>query len=193
MKPRALLLTALLTLPVLAAAQDTAPATLPEIPPVMTPLPVSPPSVPTPPAPAMLTAPSTPAPAAVALPDVQANLFVPRTVTGKVALTFTVRSSRATPITFSVRRDNEQNCSTAPQVRVLEVGTRAVVYPLSGVSPRLCAQDLETKTAAAKGNVTFTRELELAPGEYMVESWLTGFADDLLVKVPAAPMRITVK
>ncbi len=193
MKPRALLLTALLTLPVLAAAQDTAPVTLPEIPPVMIPLPVSPPSVPTPPTPAMPTAPSTPAPAAVALPDVQANLFVPRTVTGKVNLTFTVRSSRATPITFSVRRDNEQNCTTAPQVRVLEVGTRAVVYPLSGTSPRLCAQDLETKTAAAKGNVTFTRELELAPGEYMVESWLTGFAGDLLVKVPAVPVRITVK
>ncbi|CAM4146584.1 hypothetical protein [Deinococcus marmoris] len=200
MKPRALLLTALLTLPVLAAAQDAAPATLPEIPPVMTPLPVSPPSVPTSPAPttplptpAMPTAPSTPAPAAVALPDVQANLFVPRTVTGKVALTFTVRSTRATPITFSVRRDNEQNCSTAPQVRVLEVGTRAVVYPLPGASPRICAQDLETRTAPARGNVSFTRELELAPGEYMVESWLTGFANNLLVKVPAAPMRITVK
>ncbi|GGO29342.1 hypothetical protein [Deinococcus humi] len=190
MKPRALLLTALLTLPVLAAAQDTtSPDSVPEIPPVTTPLPSTPAS----PAPATPTAPSVPAPAAVALPDVQANLFVPRTVTGKVNLTFTVRSSRATAITFSVRRDNEQNCATAPQVRVLEVGTRAVVYPVSGASPRLCAQDLETKTAAAKGNATFTRELELTPGEYMVESWLTGFAGDLLVKVPAAPVRITVK
>ena len=83
--------------------------------------------------------------------------------------------------------------AAAPQVRVLEVGTRAVVYPVPGASPRICAQDLETKTAPANGNVTFTRELELAPGEYMVESWLTGFANDLLVKVPAAPVRITVK
>lgn len=192
MKPRTLLLTALLTLPLLAAAQGTepTPSTLPEIPPVTAPLPSTPPAAP---APAMPTAPSVPAPAAVALPDVQANLFVPRTVTGKVGLTFTVRSSRAAPITFSVRRDNDQNCTTAPQVRVLEVGTRAVVYPPPGAAPRICAQDLETKTAPAKGNVTFTRELELAPGEYMVESWLTGFANDLLVKVPAAPMRITVK
>lgn len=194
MKPRILLLTALLTLPVLAAAQGTAPAsppaTLPEIPPVTTPQPTTPPATATP---AVPTAPSVPAPAAVALPGVQANLFVPRTVTGKVGLTFTVRSSRETPITFRVRRDNDQNCATAPQVRVLEVGTRAVIYPPAGASPRLCAQDLETRTAPAKGNVTFTRELELAPGEYMVESWLTGFADDLLVKVPAAPVRITVK
>ncbi|CAM3840350.1 hypothetical protein [Deinococcus frigens] len=189
MKPRILLLTALLTLPVLAAAQDAAPGTLTEIPPVTTPLPGTSPM----PAPAMPTAPSVPAPAAVALPDVVANLFVPRTVTGKVGLTFTVRSSRAAPITFSVRRDNEQNCAIGPQVRVLEVGTRAVVYPQPGAAPRICAQDMETKTAAARGNVTFTRELELAPGEYMVESWLTGFAGDLLVKVPAAPVRITVK
>lgn len=192
MKPRALLLTALLTLPVLAAAQapaapQTAPGTLPEIPPVIMPV------APAAPAPATPTAPSVPAPAAVALPEVQANLFVPRTVTGKVNLTFTVRSSSKAPITFSVRRDNEQNCAAAPQVRVLEVGTRAVVYPVPGASPRICAQDLETKTAPANGNVTFTRELELAPGEYMVESWLTGFANDLLVKVPAAPVRITVK
>jgi hypothetical protein len=194
MKPRALLLTVLLTLPVLAAAQDTAsPSSVPEIPPVTTPLPSTPPATPTSPAPAVPTAPSVPAPAAVALPNVQANLFVPRTVTGKVHLTFTVRNSRATPITFSVRRDNEQNCATAPLVRVLEVGTRAVVYPVPGASPRVCAQDLETRTAPARGNVTFTRELDLAPGEYMVESWLTGFANDLLVKVPAAPVRITVK
>ncbi len=190
MKPRALLLSVLLTLPVLAAAQDAAPATLPELPPVVAPLPGTPPVKPTPAAP---TAPSVPAPAAVALPEVQANLFVPRTVTGKVGLTFTIRNSSAAPITFSVRRDNDQNCAAAPQVRVLEVGTRAVVYPVPGASPRLCAQDLETRTAAARGNVTFTRELELAPGEYMVESWLTGFANNLLVKVPAAPVRITVK
>lgn len=187
MKPRILLLTALLSLSVLAAAQNT---TVPEIPPVTTPAPSGPVVSPTPATP---TAPSVPAPAAVALPDVQANLFVPRTVTGKVNLTFTIRSSRATPITFGVRRDNDQNCATAPQVRVLQVGTRAVVYPVPGAAPRLCAQDLETKTAPARGNVTFTRELDLAPGEYMVESWLTGFADNLLVKVPAAPVRITVK
>ena len=185
MKPRVLLVSVLLTLPVLAAAQDTS---LPEIPPMTAPLP-SPPAEP----PAPSTAPSVPTPAAVALPEVSANLFVPRTVTGPVGLTFTVRNSSASAITFSVRRDNDQNCVTAPQVRVLQVGTREVVYPVPGAAPKLCAQDLETKTAPARGNVTFTRTLDLPAGDYMVESWLTGFANDLLVKVPGAPMRITVK
>ncbi|MDV6373343.1 hypothetical protein [Deinococcus arenicola] len=188
MKPRILLLTALLTLPVLAAAQDT---TLPEIPP-MTSEPVVAPT-PTTPTPAQPTAPSAPAAAAVGVSGVQASLDAPRTVTGKVGLTLTLKNSNPVAITFGVRRDNEQNCSTAPQVRVLQVGTRAVVYPVSGAAPRLCAQDLETKIAPAKGSVTFARDLDLPPGEYMVEGWLSGFADKTLVKVPAMPVRITVK
>ena len=120
-------------------------------------------------------------------------LSVPRTVTGKVPLTLTLKSSRAAAVKLEVPRDNEQNCATAPTVRVLRVGSREVVYPPAGQSPRLCAQDLRSDTLGAGKQVGYLRDLDLPAGEYMIEGWLTGFADGLRVKVPAQPVRVTVK
>ena len=152
------------------------------------------------PAPVLLETPAVPEPVAVPvsvqparLDNVSAVLSAPRSVKGKLPLTLTLKSSRASALKLQVPRDNEQNCVTAPTVRVLKVGTREVVYPKPGQEPRLCAQDLRSDTVPARGQVQYTRDLDLPAGEYMIEGWLTGFADDLRVKVPAQPVRVTVK
>ena len=152
------------------------------------------------PAPALVETPAAPEPVKVPaavqparLDNVSAVLSAPRTVKGKLPLTLTLKSGRAAALKLQVPRDNEQNCVTAPTVRVLKVGSREVVYPPVGGEPRLCAQDLRSDTLSAKGQVNYTRELELPAGEYMVEGWLTGFADGLRVKVAAQPVRVTVR
>lgn len=187
-------LRALLLLPLLglAAAQTTATqTTTPQnVPPQGTVLP-APVLLETPAVPEPVTVPAATLPAR--LDNVSAVLSAPRSVKGKVPLTLTLKSSRAAAVKLEVPRDNEQNCATAPTVRVLKVGSREVVYPPAGQSPRLCAQDLRSDTVAAKGQVQYTRDLDLPAGEYMIEGWLTGFADDLRVKVPAQPVRVTVK
>ena len=191
MKLRALLLLPLLGL---AAAQST----------VLPPVTPAPPSVPALVETPALPEPTTPAPATepvevpaavqpARLDNVSAALSAPRTVKGKLPLTLTVKSSRAAAFKLDVPRDNEQNCVTAPTVRVLRVGSRDVVYPIAGASPRLCAQDLRSDTVGARGQVSYVRDLDLPAGEYMVEGWLTGFADGLRVKVPAKPVRVTVR
>lgn len=140
------------------------------------------------------TAPAVPAATApAALEGVRAALSAPRSAAGPLNLTLTLRSGRSAPVALSVPRDNDQNCVTAPTVRVLRVGTREVVYPPLGAEPRLCAQDLRSDTLGAGETLTYTRTLDLPAGEYMVEGWLTGFADDLRVKVPAQPLRVTVR
>lgn len=131
--------------------------------------------------------------APAALDGVRATLSAPRSGTGPLSLTLTLKSSRAVAVALSLPRDNDQNCVIAPTVRVLRVGTREVVYPPLGAEPRLCAQDLRSDTLGAGETLTYTRTLDLPAGEYMVEGWLAGFADDLRVKVPAQPVRVTVR
>lgn len=148
-------------------------------------------------------APAPPAPPGGAVPvtltrvpvlpkGVAATLRAPRSVTGALPVTLTLSSELATPLTLGAGRDNRQHCAFAPSVRVLRVGTREVVYPASGAA-RLCTQELLTKTLPAGGRAEFTRDLDLPPGEYMVEGWFSGFADDVRVKVPAQPVRVTVR
>lgn len=192
MTARHLLIAACMALSAPALAQST----LPEIPPVS---PTAPGDTGTPifvtPAPMTApipTKPSTP-PALSKLPDVNLNLFVPRTVTGKLNLNLTVRNARTTPISFGLARQNDQDCAFAPLVRVLRVGTREVVYPRAGTRAPLCTQEMQSKTAPAKGMVSFTRTLNLPAGDYVIESWLSGFADGTPVKLSASPMRVTVK
>lgn len=156
MIPRVFALVALLTLPLLAGAQELLP---------VTPMPGG----------------------------VSATLAAPRTVLGPVNLTLTLKSARPVPVSFSLGRDNSQNCAFAPSVRVLRVGTREVVYPPPGEGPRLCTQELLSKAAPARGSAVFTRALDLAPGEYMIEGWFTGLADDQRVKLPAQPVRVSVR
>ncbi|GAA5511739.1 hypothetical protein Dcar01_00452 [Deinococcus carri] len=134
-----------------------------------------------------------PTPAPARPEGVTATLTAPRRVTGRVPLTLTLKSSRAVPVTFGVTHDNDQNCAFAPTVRVLRVGTREVVYPVPGASPRICTQELMSRTVPARGSTTFTRELDLPAGEYMVEGWFAGFGNKLQVKVPAQPVRVTVQ
>lgn len=125
--------------------------------------------------------------------NVAATLAAPRSVTGPVALTLTLKSSRAAPLPLSLGRDNDQNCALAPTVRVLRVGTREVVYPLPGAEPRLCSQELQGKILPARGSVTFGRNLDLPAGEYLIEGWFAGFAEGARVKIPARPVRVTVR
>lgn len=181
MSPRALALAALLGLPPLAFAQEFAPMSSPASTP--------PPGVVTPAPPAADPASPTP----TAPEGVTATLAAPRSGGGPLALTLTLTSARDTPVAFGVGRDNRQNCALAPTVRVLRVGTREVVYPVPGEEPRLCSQELQGGTLTARGRVTFTRDLDLPAGEYMVEGWFAGFADGVRVKVPAQPVRVTVR
>ncbi|MDL2344935.1 hypothetical protein QOL99_12360 [Deinococcus sp. MIMF12] len=136
-----------------------------------------------------------PPPASVqtVLDDVRASLSAPRTAQGPLRLSLTLRSSLAFALPLDVSRDPRQNCAFVPSVRVLRVGTREVVYPTPGAEPRLCAQDLESRVLAAGGETTFTRELDLLPGEYMVEGWYAGLLGGERVKVPARPVRVTVR
>jgi len=124
---------------------------------------------------------------------VDATLRAPRRVTGPVPLTLTLSSSRAAPVPLSLGRDNDQNCAFALTVRVLRVGTREVVYPAPGDEPRICTQELLTRTLPAQGRAVFSRTLTLPAGEYMIEGWFAGFADEGRVKVPAQPVRVTVR
>lgn len=186
-----LVLAALALIP-LAWAQDV--SIVPEIPPLPAdtlPAPAVPAPVDVPPSlPAPTAMPLAPKP--VALPGVRGTLTVARTLNGMVPLTFTIRAG-GTPIMFGVRRDNAQNCAFAPLVRVVQVGTQQVVYPAAGSQKRLCTQEIVTKSTASTGMVSFSRDLPLPPGEYMVESWLTGLANGQLVKVAALPVRVSVK
>ncbi|WP_161883233.1 hypothetical protein [Deinococcus alpinitundrae] len=176
-KVLSLLLLGVLSLP--AAHAQTA---LPEISPVnpspsSQPLPVPAQTVPTP----------------ILLDKVGATLSASRTVSGEFTLSLALTNNQAAALEFSTGRDSEQNCAAAPLVRVLQVGTRVVVYPTG--DKRICTQEQQMKTAPASGSATFTRTLTLPAGEYMIEGWFQGFAGKAgqLVKVSAQPVRISVK
>ncbi|WP_295823484.1 hypothetical protein [uncultured Deinococcus sp.] len=182
----------------LQSAPPEIPALPPELPPVegqpAAPVPLEPAPLETVPPALVVPRPSRPVPTRppVVLDGVTATLFVPRTVTGALKLTFTVRSTRPAPVVFGVRRDNDQNCAFAPLLRVVEVGTQRVVYPVAG-QQRLCTQEVVTKSTAVSGNVSFSRTLTLPGGEYMLESWLSARVGGAAVRVPARPVRVTVK
>ncbi len=179
-----LLLLGALSLPALAQAA------LPEIPP--TPIQDTAPVISQP---APLTNPPVAAPTLVPvmLDKVTATLSAPRTVSGEFTLSLTLNNAQAQALSFSAGRDSDQNCAAAPSVRVLQVGTRAVVYPTG--QKRICTQEMKVLTAPAGGSATFERTLSLPAGEYMIEGWFQGFAgsDGQRVKVSAQPIRISVK
>ena len=182
MNPRALALAALLSLSPCAFAQ--------EIPPVPDPSGgVTAPGVvePAPPPP------SPSAPAFAPLDGVTATLAAPRTANGSVSLTLRLTSTRTAPVALGAARDNDQNCAVAPSVRVLRVGTREIVYPVPGAAPSICTQEIVGRSIVARGNTVFTRTLSLPAGEYMIEGWFAGLSEDVRVKVPASPVRVTVR
>lgn len=160
--------------PVAPQAQPTAP------------LQVEPVAVPT-------TVPTVPAATAPAkLDGVSATLTAPRNASTTLTLTLTLSSKLNKSTALAVGRDNGQNCATAPLIRVLRVGTREVIYPVAGASPKLCTQDLKTDVLGAGGSVTYSREIQLPAGDYVVEGWWQGFADNLRAKVSATAVRVTV-
>ncbi|GAA4021961.1 hypothetical protein GCM10022631_40300 [Deinococcus rubellus] len=194
----------LLFLGVLMLPAALAQTNLPEIPPVNQPLPIPAQPAPLPPIPAqpaplppIPTQPSPPPtlilPAPVILDKVGATLSAPRTVSGEFTLSLSLKNDQAAALDFSAGRDSEQNCAAAPSLRVLQVGTRAVIYPTG--EKRICTQEQQIQTAPAGGSATFTRTLTLPAGEYMVEGWFQGFAGKAgqQVKVSAQPVRISVK
>lgn len=125
--------------------------------------------------------------------SVQATLSAPRTAEGPLRLRLTLRSSLAFSVELDAGRDSRQNCTFGPLVRVLRVGTREVVYPAPGAEPRLCAQDMRIWRLTARGGATLTRDLDLPPGEYLVEGWFAGRLGGQRVRVPAQPVRVTVR
>lgn len=167
----------------------SAQSNLPEIAPVNsqpTPTPVPP----TQPAPFMpVQAPQTP----LMLEKVSATLQIPRTVGTEFSLSLTLQNGQTVPLKLSAGRDSDQNCTAAPSIRVLQVGTRDVVYPVG--DKRICTQEMVERTAPAGGSAVFERTLKLPAGEYMVEGWFQGFARTAgqLVKISAQPVRISVK
>ena len=162
----------LLSLP--AATQTAAAqADMPEIPPI--------------------SAPDAAMPAPLALDKIVATLSAPRSVSGEFTLGLTLQNKLATSLNFSTGRDSDQGCAAAPAVRVLQVGTREVVYPTGQKS--ICTQEMKLQTAPAGGTTTFERSLTLPAGEYMLEGWFQGFAGESgqPVKIGAQPIRISVK
>lgn len=111
---------------------------------------------------------------------------------GEVQLTLTLRTQGSSGQLQTARR---QDCAFAPQVRVLEVGTRRVVYPDARREPLICTQELRTDrlSSGVEGAVVFERSIRLPAGEYVVESWYQGFYNDAEVRVPALPTRVTVR
>lgn len=130
-------------------------------------------------------------PLALAMNNLSATLQIPRTVSTEFSLNLVLQNSQTAPLTFSVGRDSDQNCAAAPSVRVLEVGTRKVVYPTG--DKRICTQEMVERTAPAGGTAIFERTLKLPVGEYMVEGWFQGFISGQLIKSGAQPVRISVK
>ncbi|MDO4262872.1 MAG: hypothetical protein Q4C67_01620 [Deinococcus sp.] len=131
--------------------------------------------------------------AAQAPAGLTARATAPRYTSSPVRLTMTVANATGREQELSAPRDNRQDCATAPLVRVLEVGSREVVYPAAGSgSATLCAQDLFVKTVAAGSSVRLERTLNLPAGDYMIESWFSGNAADGKVKLAAEPVRVTV-
>ena len=130
----------------------------------------------------------------VAVPaDLTARTSVTRYTSSPVKLTMTVANQTGREQELSAPRDNRQDCAAGPLVRVLEVGTRNVVYPPAGNgNAMLCAQDLFVKTVAAGGSVRLERTLNLPAGDYMIESWFSGNAADGKVRLAAEPVRVTV-
>ncbi|MFC6591198.1 hypothetical protein ACFP81_03570 [Deinococcus lacus] len=108
---------------------------------------------------------------------------------GELPLTLVVFNQATEAMTLSAARDNRQNCAVAPLVRVLEVGTRRVVYPPAEAEPMLCAQDMDIRTLEPAGSTSFSRTLKLPAGEYMVEGWHPANGQ----KVPAQPVRVSVR
>lgn len=111
---------------------------------------------------------------------------------GEVRLTLTLRTQGSSGQLQTARG---QDCAFAPQVRILEVGTRRVVYPDARREPLICTQELRTDrlSAGVEGAVVFERSVRLPAGEYVVESWYRGFYNDEEVRVPALPTRVTVR
>ncbi len=118
----------------------------------------------------------------------------PRYTSSPVRLTMTVSNSNssAQPQELSAPRDNRQDCSFGPLVRVLEVGTRRVVYPPAedSAQPMLCAQDMFMETVPAGGSLKLERSLNLPKGDYMIESWFGSAGGSL--RLSSEPVRVTV-
>ncbi|WP_261664491.1 hypothetical protein [Deinococcus sp. Marseille-Q6407] len=122
-----------------------------------------------------------------------AHASAPRYTSGPVRLTLSIANASDQSQTLSAPRDNRQECVAAPLVRVLEAGSRSVVYPpaRSG-NATMCAQDMLIKEVPAGGSLHLERSLDLPAGDYLIESWFSGNAADGNVKLPAEPVRVTV-
>jgi hypothetical protein len=180
-------------LPVPSTSTQPAPPLVPlnnEIPPTPLPLPgpVLVPNTPPSGTPVLVT----PAPLPTTLDRVSASLKAVQTGS-ELTLNLTLLNAQANAVAFSAGRDSTQNCAAAPLVRVLKVGSRDVVYPNG--EKRICTQEQTVKTALLGGSTVFSRTLNLAPGEYVIESWFQGFAGPMQtrVKLSAPPLRVSVK
>lgn len=132
-----------------------------------------------------------PAPAAETAPGFSARSAAARYTSSPVRLTMTIQNTGGQAQELSAPRDSRQNCTFGPLVRVLEVGTRKVVYPPAEGQgePMLCAQDMWMETVVAGGSVKLERTLDLPAGDYMIESW---FGSGAQAKIAAEPVRVTV-
>lgn len=97
-------------------------------------------------------------------------------------------------------RNPRQNCATAPHVRILEVGTRRVVYPVNVTPGALCTQDVQVLAPGqgdlgtpldpeASGTVWVERVIALPPGHYIVESWIPATGELPQLKAPYRAVR----
>lgn len=123
-----------------------------------------------------------------------AQLEMPRHNTGTLNIGLRLSSELTIQQEISSSRDNQQDCSFGPLLRVLRVGTREVVYPPANAEKGFCAQDMKIGQLAKDMPITYQRELELPAGDYMVEGWLIAQVDGGdRIKIPAQPRRISIE
>lgn len=113
---------------------------------------------------------------------------------GQLKLGMILSNTTGQTLNIQMARDNDQDCTFGPSLRILEVGTRKIVYPQKG-EPMMCPQDMKTETIKPTSKITIDRSLDtiLPVGDYMIESWVKGFVNGKEVKLRAQPKRVSVK
>ncbi|MDR6218887.1 hypothetical protein [Deinococcus soli (ex Cha et al. 2016)] len=103
-----------------------------------------------------------------------AALDVPQSVhAGPVPISVSFTNRTATDVTLALPRDARQSCVAAPHVRILQVGTREVVYP-PAVTDRMCTMDMVHTVVRAGASVPLNRAVTLPTGQYLIEAWVPG-------------------
>ncbi len=120
-----------------------------------------------------------------------AKISTYRTANELINIVFSLQNSQPKIVSMGLTRNNTQDCTFGPFMRVLKVGTREVVYPVG--NEKICAQDFNTAQVPAQGSLNYTRQFKLISGDYMLESWINSIIDNQVIKISAPAIRLSFK